>query len=70
MDFKERASQVLAHHLEQWESDPSRLENAYNYEASYAAMIQEFNRELLQVSLGKLPKSKNAKKNFTPDSEE
>lgn len=70
MDFKERASQLLAYHIEQWESDPSRLESGYSYEASYAAMIQKFNQELLQASLGEVPKSKNAKKNSTHDSEE
>ena len=66
MDFKERASELLNQYLAEWESDPTRLQSAYDYEASYAKMMQKFEKELLQASLGKVPKSKNAKKKSTP----
>ena len=65
MDFKERASELLNKHLAEWESDPTRLESAYDCEASYAKMMQKFEKELSQASLGKVSKSKNAKKVHT-----
>jgi len=29
MDFKERATEIFAKHLEEWESDPTRMESGY-----------------------------------------
>lgn len=68
MDFKERATEIFAKHLEQWESDPKRMENGYQYEATYAAMMEKVEQEVLQLSVGKVPKGKNSKKNSRPGS--
>jgi hypothetical protein len=68
MDFKERATEIFAKHLEQWESDPKRMENGYRYEATYAAMMEKVEQEVLQLSVGKVPKGKNSKKNSRPGS--
>jgi len=67
MDFKERALEILSKHLEEWESDPRRMENGYQYESTYASMMEKVEQEILQLSVGKVPKSKNSKKNFKPD---
>jgi len=69
MDFKERATEILSKHLEAWESDPVRMRSGYDYELSYAVMMKKFEKELLQLSVGNVPKSKNSKKNFKPDLE-
>ena len=69
MDFKSRATELLSKHLEEWESDPVRMESGYDYELTYAVMIKKFEKELLQLSVGNVPKSKNSKKNFKPDLE-
>jgi len=67
MDFKDQASSILSKHLKQWESNPLRMESGYHYEQTYAEMMKNFEKELLQLSVGKVPKSKNTKKNFKLD---
>lgn len=62
MDFKERATEILSKHLAEWESNPKRMENGYQYESTYAEMIKKVEQEILQVSVGDVPKSKNVKK--------
>ena len=69
MDFKSCASALLSKYLEEWESDPTRMNSGYDYELSYAIMIKKFEKELLQLSVGTVPKSKNSKKNSIPDLE-
>lgn len=67
MDFKEQAASILSKYLSEWESNPLRMESGYNYESTYAEMMQKVEQEILQLSVGKIPKSKNTKKNFKPD---
>ena len=68
MTTKEEALAIFERYYEQWESNPKRLESGYDYESSYAEMMQKVEQEVLQVSVGKVPKSANAKKNFRPAS--
>ena len=68
MTTKEEALAIFERYYEQWESNPNRLESGYDYESSYAEMMQKVEQEVLQVSVGKVPKSANAKKNFRPAS--
>lgn len=63
MDFKTQATEIFAKHLEEWESDPVRMQSGYHYEMSYAVMMKKVERDILQLSVGKVPKSKNTKKN-------
>ena len=42
------------------------MESVYHYELSYATMLHEFEKELLALSTGKVPKSKNLKKTPNP----
>lgn len=67
MEFKERATKIFEKHLEEWESDPARMENGYQYESSYAAMMEKVEQEIFQLSVGTVPKGKNSKKNFKRD---
>lgn len=67
MDFKQQATAILANYLTQWESNPQRMESGYDYEATYAEVMQKVEQEILQLSVGKVPKDKNNKKNFKPD---
>ena len=62
MDFKQQASVLLEKYLTEWENDPIRMESGYHYELSYANMLHRFEKELLALSTGKVPKSKNLKK--------
>ncbi len=68
MDFKSRATEFLSKHLEEWESDPIRMRSGYDYELSYAVMMKKFEKELLQLSVGNVSKSKTQKKKKTPNS--
>ena len=69
MEFKQQATAIFKKHLEQWESNPERMESGYDYESTYADMMQKVEREVLQLSVGEVPKDKNLKKNFKPDLE-
>jgi hypothetical protein len=69
MDIKTQASLIFDKHFEQWLSDPSRMESGYHYESTYATMMSKVEHEVLQLSVGTVPKSKNSKKNFRPDLE-
>uniref|UniRef100_UPI004047E78F hypothetical protein n=1 Tax=Mariniflexile sp. TaxID=1979402 RepID=UPI004047E78F len=53
---------IVAKHYQEWEQNPSRIENGYQYESTFASMIQEMEKEMLEVSLGKVPASRNKKK--------
>jgi hypothetical protein len=70
MDFKQQASALLEKYIAEWEQDPIRNESGYHYELSYATMLHKFEKDLLQLSTGKIPKSKNSKKNSRPDLEQ
>ena len=69
MSTKAQALAIFEKYYNEWESDPHRMENGYQYEASYAQMMQKVEHEILQLSVGKVPKSKNTKKNFKRDLE-
>ncbi|MGB1284386.1 MAG: hypothetical protein ACPG44_07970 [Polaribacter sp.] len=69
MTRKEQALKVFEDNYDQWENNPTRMESGYDYESTYTEMMQKVGQEVLQVSVGKVPKSKNSKKNFKLDLE-
>lgn len=69
MDTKAQALKIFEKHYQQWESNPDRMQSGYSYEATYAEMMQKVEQEILQVSVGNVPKSINSKKNSKPDLE-
>ncbi len=64
MNFKQQATAILEKYLTEWESNPDWMKSGYDYESTYAAMMQKVEKEVLQLSVGKVPKDKNVKKNF------
>jgi hypothetical protein len=60
---------IVSKHYQQWEQNPTRMENGYEYESTFATMTQEMEKEMLEVSLGELPKSRNDKKKPLQDLE-
>lgn len=58
---------IVTKHYGQWEKNPTRMENGYEYESTFASMTQEMEKEMLKVSLGKLPISRNDKKKLLQD---
>lgn len=69
MTTKDQVLAVVEKYYTQWESGPARLAGGYHYELTYATMMQKVEKEILQLSVGKVSKSKNTKKNFKPDLE-
>ena len=59
---------IVSKHYQQWEQNPTRMENGYEYESTFATMTQEMEKEMLEVSL-ELPKSRNDKKKPLQDLE-
>lgn len=66
MDFKQQATSILEKYLSEWESNPRRMESGYNYEATYSEMMEKVEKEILQLSVGNIPKDKNQKKTSNP----
>ena len=62
MSTKEQALAIFEKYYKEWESNPERMENGYQYESTYAQMMQKVEQEILQLSVGKVSKSKNTKK--------
>jgi hypothetical protein len=60
---------IVTKHYGQWENNPTRMESGYDYESTFASMTQEMEKEMLEVSLGKLPISRNDKKKLLQDLE-
>ncbi|QTE23315.1 hypothetical protein [Polaribacter cellanae] len=69
MDFKQQATSLFEKYLSEWESNPKRMESGYDYESTYAEMMHKLEQEVLQLSVGEIPKDKNVKKNFRLDLE-
>jgi len=67
MKTKAEALEIFGKLYEQWENNPTRDENGYQYEATFDTLMKEVSKEVFQASLGKLPKSKNEKKKFKPN---
>ena len=69
MDTKAEALKIFEKYYQQWESSPERMESGYAYESTYADMMQKVEQEILQISVGIVPKGINSKKNSKRDLE-
>lgn len=69
MTSLEKILAIVTKHYQQWEEDPSRMDNGYQFESTFASMTQKMEKEMLEASLGKIPKSRNSKKKPLPDLE-
>ena len=54
---------IVTKHYQEWEQNPTRMENGYQYESTFANMTQKMEKEMLEASLGQIPTSRNDKKN-------
>tara|TARA_R110002033_G_scaffold168869_1_gene208929 strand:- start:40 stop:1308 length:1269 start_codon:yes stop_codon:yes gene_type:complete len=62
MDFKQQATAIFEKYITEWEPSPQRMESGYDYESTYAEMMQKVEKEVLQLSVGGVPRDKNVKK--------
>ncbi len=62
---KEKIGKLLHEYIERWENGDERMQSGYDYERTFVEMMQKFEKELFQESIGKLP-SKNGKKKSKP----
>jgi hypothetical protein len=60
---------IVTEHYQQWEQNPDRMNNGYEFESTFEVMTQKIAKEMLEVSLGELPKSRNKKKGPLPNLE-
>ena len=65
----EKVLAIVKENYVQWEQNPLRMENGYQYESTFASMTQKMEKEILEVSLGDMPISRNDKKKRLPDLE-
>jgi len=65
----EKITAIVTKHYQEWEQNPTRMENGYEYESTFASMTQEMEKEMLKVSLGEIPISRNDKKKRLQDLE-
>lgn len=59
---KEALAKKFVELLEQWESNPARMKDGLSYEKTFIDMMQNFEQEVFQKSVGNLPHDKNLKK--------
>ncbi len=60
---------IVTKHYQQWEQNPDRMKNGYEYESTFANMTQKMEKEMLEASLGEIPISRNDKKKLLQDLE-
>ena len=61
-ECKEELTRKFKELLDQWENNPKRMKDGASYEKTFGEMMQQFEHEVFQKSLGDLPKGKNSKK--------
>lgn len=66
METKAAALKVFEKYYSEWESNEIRMNNGYSYESTFVEMMRKVAEEVLQVSTGHVPKSKNRKKKSKP----
>jgi hypothetical protein len=65
----DKITAIVKKYYTEWEKNPKRLENGYQYEQTYADMMQIVEQEVFALSVGKVSVDRNKKKNSLPDSE-
>ena len=49
--------------IEQWENSKERMASGYAYEKTFVEMWRSLGHDVMQQSIGEVPKSRNGKKN-------
>jgi len=60
------AVEIFKKHYEAWETNPKRMTSGYDYEKTYAEMMQKVEQEVLSSSVGQVSNKSSNKKNFKP----
>ncbi|MFB2121711.1 hypothetical protein [Parapedobacter sp. 2B3] len=68
MEELEEVTAIVKEKYAAWKAKTADMTTGYEYESSYASMMQELEREIFALSTGDVPKDKNRKKNSTRDS--
>lgn len=68
MEELEAITAIVREKYAAWKAKTGEMTSGYEYERSYASMMQAVEREIFALSTGAVPKDKNRKKNSTPDS--
>ena len=62
MKMREEFFDALKAEIKSWYESQNDQTDSYEYERSFAEMMQKLGQKILQESMGKLPKSRNGKK--------
>ena len=62
----DKAVEIFKKHYDEWLNNPLRMTSGYDYEKTYAEMMQKVEQEVLQNSIGDIPGNKNNKKKSKP----
>ena len=68
MEELDKVTAIIKEKYSAWKAKTAEMRTGYEYESSYASMMQEVEREIFALSTGDAPKDKNRKKNSIPDS--
>lgn len=60
--MQEELIKALRRELELWEASQKDQQDGYEYERSFVELWRKLGQQILQASLGKVPKSRNEKK--------
>ena len=60
----EDATKIFQQYYQSWANNPERNKNGYEYEKSFAEMMQKVEQEVFQTSVGEVPVNKNIKKKY------
>ena len=59
-------TKIFEKYYNEWAASPERNISGYDYERSYAEMMQKVEKEIFKISIGDAPNNKNRKKNYKP----
>lgn len=65
MEELEKVTAIIREKYSAWKAKTAEMTTGYEYESSYAAVMQEVEREVFALSTGMAPKDKNRKKLHT-----
>lgn len=62
---KQKAFEILSKKIDEWNEKPKN--DGYEYEKNFIEVMNSLQAELLQLSVGELPKDRNIKKKSRPN---
>ncbi len=59
---QKKPTEIFKKYYEEWENNPDRMKNGYEYERTYTEMMQNIEREVFQTSVEKETENTSRKK--------